>query len=112
MMAAAKAQAQVVMATEGQGEPERQSARENGRVVRIPKMLSVRTVSRALGRDRRWVFSMCQASKIGGAPWPGTCMVGNAWRIPEQSIIEWWARSAAMPVERARLLLDQASRGA
>jgi hypothetical protein len=53
-------------------------------VVLVPKMLSVRTVAKMLDRERRWVFAQCRAGT-----WRGTRMVGNAWRIPEASVLLW-----------------------
>jgi hypothetical protein len=87
-----------------------QGGMENGKVVRLPKMLSVRTVGRALGRERRWVFRMCQASKKHGSPWPGTTMMGNAWRIPEQAVVTWWASQAGISIDQATALLTTAER--
>lgn len=89
-------------------EPGRQSGVDNHSVHRLPKMLSVRTVQRALGRGRKWVFRMCQASKETGSPWPGTCMVGNAWRVPEQALVAWWAKASGISPEEARAMLVQA----
>ncbi len=61
---------------------------------RLPKMLSARTVALRLGKRRSWVYEMCASGK-----WPGaTRLGGRAWKIPEQSVLDW----LASVVERER----------
>ncbi len=61
---------------------------------RLPKMLSARTVALRLGKRRSWVYEMCASGKWSGA----TRLGGRAWKIPEQSVLDW----LASVVERER----------
>jgi predicted DNA-binding transcriptional regulator AlpA len=54
-------------------------------LIRLPLMVSARTVARRLRKRRAWVYEMCAS----GA-WPGaTRMGGHAWKIPEESVLVW-----------------------
>jgi len=55
-----------------------------GVFVSLGGMLSARTISRLLGRERKWVLEQCRRGT-----WPGTKMVGNAWRVPASSFYRW-----------------------
>ncbi len=50
----------------------------------IPKMVSIRTIARALDRERHWVLR-----QILVGTWPGAAKVGGQWRVPEKEVVEW-----------------------
>lgn len=52
----------------------------------VGRLLRVASVCRILDRERKWVLEQCRRGT-----WPGTRMVGNAWRVPEESLVRWLA---------------------
>lgn len=61
-----------------------------GAAASVGRMLRVSTVCRLLDRERKWVLEHCRRGT-----WPGTRMVGNAWRVPEASLARWMALAGA-----------------
>lgn len=62
----------------------------------VPKMVSIRTIARALDMERHKVLRL-----IARGTWPGAVKVGGHWRIPEKEVVEWLSGPPAKEKNRA-----------